>query len=97
MKKIVKDGILQALKGEVGMADGEAKLLLNNFFETLAIEVKNGSNVKLYNFGTFSQVETAARRGKNFKTGETVEIPSKKAIKFKRSKKKALQNIFLCE
>jgi nucleoid DNA-binding protein len=89
MKKIVKDSIIQNLKGDVGLADGEAKILLNNFFESLAEEVQNGTNVKFHNFGTFSPFLTKPRKGKNFKTGEIIEIPSKKEIKFKRSEKKA--------
>ena len=87
--KITKDSIIQHLKGEVGMADSEAKNLLNSFFSTLAEEVSNGSNIKFHNFGTFAKVLTKSRKGKNFKTGEIIEIEGKEQIKFQRSKKKA--------
>ena len=37
-------------------------------------------------FGTFKQVSRAARKCRNPKTGEAVEVPAKKTVKFKVSK-----------
>jgi len=37
--------------------------------------------------GTFSVVERAPRKGRNPKTGEEIEIPAKKVVKFKASKR----------
>lgn len=87
--KITKDTIIQHLKSEVGMADNEAKKLLKCFFESLQEEVMSGSNVKFYEFGTFSKKTSAKKLGRDFKTGELIEILPKEKIKFKKSTKKA--------
>lgn len=50
--------------------------------ETLA---KNES-VVLPGFGSFSVAELAARTGKNFKTGETIQVHASKYVKFKVGK-----------
>lgn len=49
--------------------------------------VKNGETVAIPGFGTFSVVERAARKGINPATKQTIEIPAKKAVKFKAGSK----------
>ena len=48
-------------------------------------KVQAGEEVTLVGFGTFKQVERAAKTGRNPSTGETLEIPARKAVKFKYS------------
>ena len=48
---------------------------------------RTGVSVKLNGFGVFSVVETPARTGRNPKTGEELEIPAGRKVKFKPSKK----------
>lgn len=42
--------------------------------------------VTIPSFGTFSVAERAARKGRNPRTGEAVEIPAKKVVVFKPGK-----------
>lgn len=46
--------------------------------------------VALLGFGTFSVSERAAREGRNPQTGETMNIPAKKVVKFKAGSKLAV-------
>jgi DNA-binding protein HU-beta len=46
-----------------------------------------GDKVTLLGFGTFSVSERAAREGRNPQTGETMNIPAKKVVKFKAGTK----------
>lgn len=85
--KLTKNNALEHLKGNVGLGDDEAKILLSNFFETLEEEVAQGTNVKFYQFGTFSRKTTKPRKGKNFQTGEEVLVAESKKISFKATKK----------
>ncbi len=65
----------------------QAKEIVDYIFEIIKDELINNSNkVVISSFGTFEPKITKSRIGRNPKTGETVEIPSKKTIKFKLSK-----------
>ena len=64
------------------VADDTVKSVLR-YIQT---KVQAGEDVQLVGFGTFKQVERSARTGRNPITGETLEIPAKKAVKFKASK-----------
>lgn len=49
--------------------------------------VKSGEEVSFGDLGKFSVKESAARKGRNPKTGETIDIPAKRSMKFKVVKK----------
>ena len=69
-----------AERGEFTKADAEAALKAVQ--GAIAAVLVNGDKITLPGFGTFKVVETAARVGRNPKTGEPVEIPAKRKIKF---------------
>ena len=45
--------------------------------------VKKGEKVRLVGFGTFGLKKSAARAGRNPRTGAAVKIPPRKVIKFR--------------
>lgn len=45
-----------------------------------------GEDLNFIGWGKFEVVEKAARKGRNPKTGEEIDIPAKKAVKFKAGK-----------
>ncbi len=65
-------------------AEAERKLdaLLGTFEEVLV----KGEEVNFVGWGKFEVKETPARPGRNPKTGEDIEIPAKKVVKFKAGK-----------
>ena len=69
-----------AERGEFTKADADAALKAVQ--GAIAAVLVNGDKITLPGFGTFKVVETAARTGRNPKTGEPVEIPAKRKIKF---------------
>ena len=74
---IIKD---IAERGEFTKAYAEAALKAVQ--GAIAAVLVNGDKITLPGFGTFKVVETAARTGRNPQTGEPVEIPAKRKIKF---------------
>lgn len=69
------------LASKVGIDDKALKLA----FETIKAEVASGNKVDIAGFGSFQLVERAPRSSRNPKTGETIQVPAKKAVKFKVS------------
>lgn len=49
--------------------------------------VKSGEEICFGDLGKFSVKESAARKGRNPQTGETIDIPAKRSLKLKISKK----------
>lgn len=58
---------------------------VDELFFVLGENLKNQNSVEIRGFGRFSIQERKNRKGTNFRTGETVLVPSKKVIKFKPS------------
>ena len=61
--------------------------LLNIVFNEIKLALHKGENVELRNFGTWSTHIQKARLSRNPKTGEKLETPEKRKIRFKMSKK----------
>ena len=76
-QELIKD---IAERGEFTKTDAEAALKAVQ--GAIAAVLVNGDKITLPGFGTFKVVETAARTGRNPQTGEPVEIPAKRKIKF---------------
>ena len=60
--------------------------VLGALVETIINEVRSGRDVSLTGLGTFSQGQRAARKGRNPKTGESIDIPATRVLKFKPGK-----------
>ena len=58
------------------------EIIFSEILEALA----RGDNVEIRGFGTYKTVKRKARVGRNPKNSELVQIPEKKAIKWKISK-----------
>ena len=59
-------------------------------FEIIFLEfveaLSRGENIEIRGFGSYKIVKRKARTGRNPKNSETIQIPAKKAIKWKMSK-----------
>lgn len=65
---------------------GQADQALTVFTDTVARTLKRGEKVTLVGFGTFSAVKRKARKGRNPRTGESIQIKASKAPKFTSGK-----------
>ncbi len=66
-----------------GITKSAAERALDGFMEAVVEAVSRGEKVTLVGFGTFSVAQRSARKGRNPATGEAIEIPAKKVVKFK--------------
>ena len=60
--------------------------ILDIVFDEIIETLCRGENIEIRGFGTYKVVNRKARQGRNPKNSETVQIPAKKAIKWKMSK-----------
>ena len=64
----------------------DIKKILEIIFFEIAGALRRGKNIEIRGFGTYKIVKRKARIGRNPKNLELVQIPEKKAIKWKVSK-----------
>jgi DNA-binding protein HU-beta len=85
-----KTDLINAIAEAAGLTKADATKALNATTAAIANAVKNDDKVALVGFGTFSVSERPGRTGKNPRTGEVIEIPAKKVVKFKPGAELAL-------
>lgn len=85
-----KTDLINAIAEAAGLTKADATKALNATTAAIVNAVKNDDKVALVGFGTFSVSERPGRTGKNPRTGEVIEIPAKKVVKFKPGAELAL-------
>jgi integration host factor subunit beta len=89
---MIRSELLQALAREnPGMRAEEIEKVVTTFFDEIAQRLARGGRVELRGFGAFSTREREGRRGRNPRTGETVEVPGKRVPYFKPGKEMRLR------
>lgn len=81
-----KSELIDAIAERSGLTKADTTKALNGFIEAVSDAMKQGDDVVLVGFGTFSVKDRAARTGRNPKTGETLEIAASKVPSFKAGK-----------
>ena len=64
----------------------DIKKILEIIFHELTEALRRGENIEIRGFGIFKTTVKKARIGRNPKNSESVQIPEKRAIKWKMSK-----------
>jgi integration host factor subunit beta len=84
---MIRSELLQALaKEHDGLRAEEIERAVDVFFEEIAASLTDGGRVELRGFGAFSTRHRDARKGRNPRTGETVDVPEKRVPYFKPGK-----------
>lgn len=84
---MIRSELLQALaKQSPGLRAEEIERVVDVFFDEIAGRLADGGRVELRGFGAFSTREREARKGRNPRTGESVEVPGKRVPYFKPGK-----------
>lgn len=78
-----KTGLINAIAEKANLSKVQAKAALDATINTISEQLANGDKVALIGFGTFAVSEKTARTGINPRTKEKIEIPARKAVKFK--------------
>ena len=80
---MTKAELVKRLKEEAGLASlSQAESAYNTLFSLLGTALKNGDTVAISGFGSFKPVKRAARKGRNPRTGQEIQIAESTAVKF---------------
>jgi integration host factor subunit beta len=82
----------------VQLTKKQAETIVNIVFDSIVDSLRAGQKIELRGFGSFRLRSRKSRTGRNPKTGEKVEVPSKKIPYFKPGKElKELINKVMAE
>ncbi len=81
-----KQDLISQIAQEADISKQKAGVALDATLEAIRNSLKDGDDVRLIGFGTFSVAERAATEGRNPRTGEKIKIPASKQPKFKPGK-----------
>jgi DNA-binding protein HU-beta len=78
--------MINAVAEATGKTKKDSKVLVESIISVLKSTLSAGEDVKIVNFGTFKIVARKARKGRNPRTGEALDIPAKNVVRFKVGK-----------
>ncbi|MEK6805744.1 MAG: HU family DNA-binding protein [Pseudomonadota bacterium] len=82
---MAKNKITAFVAGKTKATKALVKKNVDYVFHYISSRLAKGQKLRIPGFGTFSVVERKARKGRHPKTGLSIKISARKAIKFKAS------------
>lgn len=91
---IKKTQLIQMLADKLNATKKDAAGWLDAFTETLTGQLRKGEKINITGLGIFKVADRKAREGRNPRTGEVIQIPASKKLRFTPSKllKEAVMN-----
>ena len=84
---ISKTILVDKLADATSVSKKDVKAIVDALVETVKEEVKKDAEIRLIGFGTFKKAHREARKGRNPRTGETMDIAASDSLAFKSSVK----------
>ena len=83
---MTKAELVDEVARAVELTKKQAETIVNLVFDSIVESLRAGQKIELRGFGSFRLRNRKSRTGRNPKTGEKVEVPSKKIPYFKPGK-----------
>jgi len=83
---MIKSDLIAEVSDSLNITKKEASVLVNTIFDSIVNALVKGDKVEIRNFGSFRVKQRKARIGRNPRTGQSVQVPSKKVPFFKPGK-----------
>lgn len=77
-----KADLIDAIAADAGLSKADAGKALDAALANITKALAGGDSVALIGFGTYSVAQKEARTGRNPQTGQPIQIPARKAVKF---------------
>ena len=69
-----------------GLTIKQTEIVVETVFDSIKGALSHNEKIEIRGFGNFKLKERQPRKARNPKTGESVEVPSKMAVRFKAGK-----------
>lgn len=84
---MVKSSLVEKVAEKVkNFTKSNVELIVDTIFDNMAASLAKGDKVEIRGFGSFKVKRHKARKARNPKTGESIDIPAKKTPFFKVGK-----------
>ena len=80
---MTKKEIVRTISEELGLTQLKTKEIVQKTFDGIIDALAAEGRIELRNFGVFEVKKRAARKGRNPKTGDSVDVPAKCVVTFK--------------
>lgn len=83
---MTKKEIVKAISDEIGLTQLKTKEIVQKTFDAIVDTLVREKRIELRNFGVFEVKKRAARKARNPRTGERVDVAEKYVVTFKPGK-----------
>ena len=83
---MTKEMMIEKIAKDADINKTQANKAYKSVIDGITRSLKRGQKVTMVGFGTFAVSNRKARKGRNPKTGDTINIPGGKVPRFKASK-----------
>ena len=83
---MTKKEIVKTISEEIGMTQLKTKEIVQKTFDAIVETLVDEGRIELRNFGVFEVKRRAARKARNPRTGQRVDVPEKYVVTFKPGK-----------
>lgn len=77
-----KAELVALVAAQAGTSNADAERVLDGFRDVVQATVRKGDDLSYPGLGKFSRVSRKARKGRNPRTGESINVPASKAPRF---------------
>jgi nucleoid DNA-binding protein len=74
MKNITKKDLVEGIAERTGLTRVDIKIILECFLDSISQALQNGTNIEIRRFGRFKIKERRARRARNPRTNEYIQV-----------------------
>lgn len=85
---MTKPEMVKAIAQAAGINASQAEKAFEAVFDCIRAGLEAEGRAAVHGFGVFVNAETAARKGRNPRTGEAIDIPAKTVVRFRPAKNK---------
>jgi DNA-binding protein HU-beta len=83
---MTKKNMIHALSEKTGMSLKQSEVAFTAVVEIITEEIATEKKASVSGLGTFEVRSRSARKGRNFRTGESVKIPKSNSVGFRSGK-----------
>ncbi len=83
---MTKAELVAEVAKQAGITKKEADAAIKAAVSAIASALKKGERIAIPGLGIFSVKQRAARKGRNPRTGQVIQIPARKVVAFKPAK-----------